>query len=76
MGLDKVAITFFSRETLTNKVKRNLICMIPKSEEPTILKNFKRITLINMVNKIFSKVIANRVATFVHEIISPEQGAL
>lgn len=49
--------------------------MIPNSKEPVRLKYFKLISLSNMVNKIFSKIIANREATFILEIISPEQGS-
>ena len=52
-----------------------LIVLIPKVDNPKHLKQFRPISLCNVVYKIITKVLVNRVRPFLHEIVSPLQGS-
>lgn len=56
-------------------MRSKLICMVPKIKEPRRLKYFKHMSLSNTVSRIFSKVIAIRATTIIHNIILAKQGA-
>lgn len=59
----------------TKNMKKNLICLIPKIEEPRRLKDLRPISLNNVIYKIMSKIITTLAATFINDIISDKQGA-
>jgi hypothetical protein len=51
------------------------VVLIPKVKDPQRLKDLRPISLCNMLYKIISNVLANRLKVFLHDIISPNQSA-
>lgn len=49
--------------------------MIPKKDQPTIPVDFRPISVISIIPKLISKVISNRLRTFLPDLISPNQTA-
>lgn len=55
----------------TRPLDYSYICLIPKTEEAKAAKDFRPISLVNTVQKIISKVLANRLEMVMNDIISP-----
>ncbi|XP_015958565.1 uncharacterized protein LOC107482544 [Arachis duranensis] len=70
-GLVKKA---FAGETISTAVFDTFIVLIPKVEAPSYLKDFRPISLCNVIYKIITKVLVNRFRPFLSEIIGPLQG--
>jgi hypothetical protein len=51
------------------------ICLIPKHKKPTSPVDYRPIALCNVMLKIITKTIANRIKTILPEVISPQQSA-
>ncbi len=51
------------------------ICLVPKKEGANSAEGFRPINLINGVQKIISKVLANRLEAVMKDVISPAQAA-
>jgi hypothetical protein len=66
---------FFDTGTMPEEVNDTAIVMIPKKNDPEELKDFRPISLCNVIYKVVSKCIANRLRQILDMIISPTQSA-
>lgn len=66
---------FLSSGVLNEKVNHSYISLIPKLKNPMKVSEFRHISLCNVLYKIISKTLANRLKTILQDIISPNQSA-
>nr|XP_051205578.1 uncharacterized protein LOC127319648 [Lolium perenne] len=71
----KAVQAFFSSGEMPEVVNDTAIILIPKKNNPEELKDFRPISLCNVVFKIISKCMVNRLRPLLHDIISPMQSA-
>lgn len=74
-SVTNAVMDFLNGGQLPHGINRTTIVLIPKIRNPQDLKNFRPISLCNVIYKICSKVLANRLRVFLDEIISEEQSA-
>jgi hypothetical protein len=74
---DVVAATrkFFLDGVMPEGINDTAIVLIPKGNEPEDLKDFRLISLCNVIYKLISKCIVIRLRGILNEIINPEQSA-
>ncbi|KAF7824315.1 reverse transcriptase [Senna tora] len=65
----------FSSKTMPPNWNDTIICLIPKIQNPTKVKNFCPISLCNTLYKLVSKVLVNRIKPFLPNLISENQAA-
>jgi hypothetical protein len=77
IGEDIVQTTLHILNNGGNPVNFNdtYICLIPKHNNPTTPADFRPISLCNVILKIITKTIANRIKEILPEVISPQQSA-
>ncbi|XP_074288572.1 uncharacterized protein LOC141613726 [Silene latifolia] len=68
-------IKFFDAGRLLTQVNSTVITLIPKLDRPTSVKHFRPISCCNVLYKAISKIMCNRLARFLPDIISRNQGA-
>lgn len=66
---------FFSSGVMPEGVNDTSIVLIPKVAQPEALKDFRPISLCNVIYKVVSKCIVNRLRPLLQNIISPNQSA-
>ncbi len=73
--LVKLFEDLFAGSLQTGPIDYSYICLVPKKEGARCANDFRPISLINCVQKIISKVLANRLEPVLPEIISSSQTA-
>lgn len=68
-------VKFFVSGKLQESVNESLITLIPQTENPVTLVDFRPISLSNALYKLMSKILASRLKTVLDKIISPNQTA-
>ena len=68
-------LEFFSSGVMPTDVNDTTIVLIPKIPHPKELKDFRPISLCNVIYKIVSKCIVNRLGPILQELISENQSA-
>ena len=71
----RLAQTAFSTGHFDPALAKTLLVLIPKVDNPNHLKNFRPISLCNVIYKIVTKVLVNRIRAFLPRIVSPLQGS-
>jgi hypothetical protein len=66
---------FFTSGVMPDAVNDTAIVMIPKKKDPEDLKDFRPISLCNVIYKVVSKCPANRLCPILQDIVTPEQSA-
>lgn len=74
-GITAAVLNFLNGGMLPNEVNHATIVLIPKMRNPQVMKEFRPISLCNVLYKIGSKILALRLREFLDEIISDEQSA-
>ena len=71
-SVTNAVLDFLNGGLLPDELNRTTLVLISKVKHPQDLKNFRPISLCNVIYKLCSKVLANRLRGFLDEIISPE----
>lgn len=66
---------FFDSGYILREWNSTLICLIPKVSQPEEASQFRPISLCNVIYKIASKVLVNRLKPIIRELVSPVQNA-
>lgn len=64
---------FFCSGALDPSINRTLISLIPKVAVPQSLKDFRPISLCNTVYKVITKLVSNRLKSFMPDLVLPAQ---
>ena len=74
-GVTAAVLDFLNGGDMPECINRTRIVLIPKVKHPQEMKDFRPISLCNVVYKICSKVLANRLRGFLDDIVAEEQSA-
>lgn len=69
----KVCLDFFNAQRMPRSFTSTTIVLIPKIENPKEWTEYRPISLCNVINKILTKIISDRLAPILDKIISPSQ---
>jgi hypothetical protein len=74
-GITAAVLNFLNGGDLPETINSTTLVLIPKVKVPQEMKQFRPISLCNVIYKICSKVLANRLRVFLDDIIAEEQSA-
>ncbi|KAL0420569.1 UNVERIFIED_CONTAM: hypothetical protein Slati_3079800 [Sesamum latifolium] len=66
---------FFETEGLLKQVNSTLISLIPKVNTPTVVAEFRPISCCNVLYKVITKILVQRMRGILDKFISPSQNA-
>lgn len=66
---------FFVTGFMSCEVNHCHVVLIPKGDSPSQISQFRPISLCNVVSKLISKILANRLKLVIEKLISPLQAA-
>ena len=77
MGRDIISfmVQWWNGDVDLSSINKTCIVLIPKCATPLSMKDFRPISLYNVLHKILSKTLANKLKCFLPTIISPNQSA-
>lgn len=75
MGLSfyKLVKDVFKNRNISGDLNFTLLVLIPKLENPTLLRTYRPISLCNVTYKTITKIIANRIQTILPQLVGPHQ---
>jgi hypothetical protein len=71
----KVVTDFYDLGTIPTDVNQTYITLIPKKQQPIIPQDYRPIGLCNVIYKIYSKSVANRIEDHLSDYINQSQSA-
>ncbi|KAK2420009.1 hypothetical protein QL285_030806 [Trifolium repens] len=69
------ASSWLDRGYFPSRLNETNICLIPKCDNPTSMKDLRPISLCNVLYKIVSKVLANKLKSCLDKLVYQEQSA-
>lgn len=66
---------FFEQSYLEPRINQTHLCLIPKIENPITIRDYRPISLANVAYKIISKILAERMKSWLNNIITENQSA-
>ncbi|GLU03182.1 hypothetical protein SLE2022_203970 [Rubroshorea leprosula] len=73
--ITKAVLEFLNEGIMTKGVNRTHIVLIPKTKNPNAMKDFRPISLCNVICKLISKILTNHLKPLLPSIISKNQSA-
>jgi hypothetical protein len=71
----EAAKEWLNRGYFPSSLNETNICLVPKCESPVAMKDFRQISLCNVLYKMISKMLANRLKGYLEKCVSEEQSA-
>ena len=68
-------LSWLNKGTLPDPINHTLITLVPKVDNPELVTEFRPISLCNVLYKIYSKVLANRLKKILPSLITEHQSA-
>jgi hypothetical protein len=71
--VSRTVLHFFATRVMPVGVNDTIVVLLPKKEEPENLKDFRPISLFNIIYKVVSKCLVNRLHPLLQDLIAPIQ---
>ena len=74
-GITNIVFNVFNNDVLVAELNKTNISLIPKTNSPKKMTDFRPISLCNVVYKLISKILANRLKALIPHIVTEYQSA-